>query len=201
MIVSMRYRNSKGIGDLSKELTDLELMIKKNPAVRLLLEDWVKQFVEPALREEASKISLTGRLAQRARAKLVGSRQGYRLEVGAPYVKYAMMQEAGRSEKHGTQPLTPRSAPLLLVPIYNNKSQLASRKRPSDYSNTFTRPSKSTPGEKVIYQRTGRGKNAKATPIFALKKLVNIPPQRWITKAMQTAYPELTALLKASRVL
>lgn len=193
-MLSMRFKNSKGALDLSKELGNLEDLLGKSPAMKKLLGDWAKQFVEPALKESASEISLTGRLASRARARIQGSRRGYNLDVGAPYVKYALIQERG-----GT--IEPKNKPLLLVPLYDDKKSLGRRKMPRDFANTFTLPSKSHPGEKTIYQRQGRGKNAKAVPIFALKKLVNIPPQKWITKAMEKSYPILTSLLRGAKLI
>lgn len=193
-MLSMRFRNSKGMADITTDLGNLELLLSKSPAVRAMLEEWAKSLVEPALKDEASNIALTGKLASRVRARIQGSRRGYRLDVGAPYVKYAMMQERG-----GT--IVPKHAPLLTVPIYDGKKSLTPRKRPSDYSNTFTLPSKSVPGEKTMYQRQGRGRNARAIPIFALKKLVNIPPQYWITKAMEKSYPQLTALLRGAKLI
>ena len=175
-----------------KFTADVEGAKKKNkvikgtgPAVRYQLTSWGSKATKTIIRNVSGGIIgkykggvRTGQLRRNIKFKIRGSKTDIYLEIGSWGVKYARILERG-----GT--IRPKRVQYLTIPFPGVKG------RARNYSNSFVFKSKK--GNLILAQKkmglsfsggslsSSRGA---LTPLFVLKKSVDIPEFRWLSKSV-----------------
>lgn len=160
-------------------------------ASRLQLERWAGVARKQIIRNISGPIVgryeggvKTGKLRRSIKHSITIFGQEYRLEIGSEGTKYARILEKGGR-------IYPRRRKFLTIPFKGVKGTAPMYRL---MGKTFVYKSKR--GKLLIAQKKGRG----LTFLFILKKMVKIPPFRWLEQSIDQKRPLLDRLMRADEL-